>query len=187
MKRYKYEAFVSRVYEYVADDVDDSPRLRAWRDIVLHMTAHSFVHRKRLPADEALARTWEEFEVAARGHRNLMFMGFWQYLMCTMNPQDAKPFLAMMEVAFAAARADKPVLHYKASVFTLPVQGAAKYGVEGNPGETDTEAKKDVDWELVDQLLSGVPTAATPLPSVVRATTTKAPHLQLIVGGRGFT
>ena len=133
MKRYKYENFVSRVYEYLADDVDDSPRLRAWRDIVLHMTAHSLVHRKRLPTDEALARTWEEFEVAARGHRNLLFLGFWNHLICTMNTQDLKPFFAMLDAAFEAARADKPVLHYKASVFTQPLQAPGKHGLTSDP------------------------------------------------------
>jgi len=186
MKRYKYEVLISRVYEYLADDVDDSPRLRAWRDLVLHMTAHSFVHRKRLPADEALARVWEEFEVAARGNRNLLFLGFWHHLICSMNPKDAKPFFAMLEAAFTAARADKPVLHYKAAVFTQPILGAGKYSLDSDPGETDTEAKKDVDWELVDQLLSGESAPSRSLPSAVKPTPTKVPHLQLIVGGRGF-
>ncbi len=185
--RYRYEEIVKRVNVYLADDDEDSPRLRSWKELVVHITAQSFLYRNRLPADEAVARVWEEFEVAARGHRRLLFLGFWHHLAASMHSTDLKPFIVMLDVAFKAARADNPVLHYNKAVFDLPILSIGKPGPTGDPGQTDKEAMQTVDWELVDQLLSGTASTGPTLPSAVKPKPTKVPHLQIIIGGRGFT
>lgn len=185
--RYQYEKLICVVSDGLINEESDSQILRAWKETILHVTAHSLIFRTRMSREDALARAWEVFEAAARGYHNLLLGGIYRNLIASIHDSQDKELIKLLTRGFEAARPPGVRLYCKPEVFKRAVQRAGAAGVAFDPRLTDEEDWVEIDWAEVDRLLSGVgETKTTASKGSGEPKATKAPHLQLIVGGRGF-
>lgn len=185
--RYQYQKIIGIVSDGLVNEESDSPILRAWKETILHVTAHSLIFRTRMSREDALARAWEVFEAAARGYHDLLLGGIYRNLIASIHDSQDKELIGLLTRAFEAARPPGVTLYCKPEVFKRPVQRAGALAVAYDPRIKDAEDWVEVDWAAVDRLLSGAGEDKSPAPKgSEEPKVTKAPHLQLIVGGRGF-
>ncbi len=74
MARFKHEAFIKHMEEFV-EDLDDSRFNRSWEIVVACIDSHARVDREpRESKIKSLSRAWEDFALAAQGERTTQTM-----------------------------------------------------------------------------------------------------------------